>query len=678
MKQIISLALLIAVVSKLHAQAVISGKVTNAKKEAIGSASVTIKETGVGANADSAGNYKLITTEKGKRTLLVSSIGYNTKEITVVIADVSLQVDIILKDESKQLGEVVVSAGTFEASDKAKGASLTPMDAVTVAGSGADLATSLRSLPGAQQIGETEGLFVRGGTNEETKQFVDGILLKNPNFSPVPGILQPARLNPFLFKGILFNTGAYSALYGDALSGALILETIDLPDESAASLHIFPMSVGAGLQKLAMNNKSSYGISTSYNSYNLYNKVVIPNTNFFHAPEYLTSDANFRVKTSKTGMLKFYTNYGYNHTGLREKDVDSSMLFSSFENKGINIYSNLSYRESLGNKWRIDAAFAYNYSKEDVYNKLENEKHEQVFIAEDPYRAKNNTLDINSNFAQARVVLTKRFIHNQAIRFGAEHFYSNDQYRYNDTLSHIRDDLTALFAETDVYIAKNVAARLGVRTEYSSLLGKINLAPRISVGYRLNDGSQFNIGYGIFYQKPELIYLIQQKDLVYTQADHYIINYIRKANNRLFRVEAYYKNYKDLLTTIPAVANNGDGYARGVELFFRDKKTFKGFDYWITYTYLDTKRRYDDYPSLLRPTFATPHTVFVAIKKFFPEINFSANLSYAIAGGRPYYDIREDADASTKVFSEGKTNMYNQMNLSFAYLFKMFKKWKRA
>ena len=678
MKQIISLALLIAVVSKLHAQAVISGKVTNAKKVAIGSASVTIKETGVGANADSAGNYKLTTTERGKRTLLVSSIGYNTKEITVVIADVSLQVDIILKDESKQLGEVVVSAGTFEASDKAKGASLTPMDAVTVAGSGADLATSLRSLPGAQQIGETEGLFVRGGTNEETKQFVDGTLLKNPNFSPVPGILQPARLNPFLFKGILFNTGAYSALYGDALSGALILETIDLPDESAASLHIFPMSVGAGLQKLAMNNKSSYGISTSYNSYNLYNKVVIPNTNFFHAPEYLTSDANFRVKTSKTGMLKFYTNYGYNHTGLREKDVDSSMLFSSFENKGINIYSNLSYRESLGNKWRIDAAFAYNYSKEDVYNKLENEKHEQVFIAEDPYRAKNNTLDINSNFAQARVVLTKRFIHNQAIRFGAEHFYSNDQYRYNDTLSHIRDDLTALFAETDVYIAKNVAARLGVRTEYSSLLDKINLAPRISVGYRLNDGSQFNIGYGIFYQKPELIYLIQQKDLVYTQADHYIINYIRKANNRLFRVEAYYKNYKDLLTTIPAVANNGDGYARGVELFFRDKKTFKGFDYWITYTYLDTKRRYDDYPSLLRPTFATPHTVFVAIKKFFPEINFSANLSYAIAGGRPYYDIREDADASTKVFSEGKTNMYNQMNLSFAYLFKMFRKWKRA
>src|SRR5882724_7903603 len=117
MKSIISLVIVIAIVSKLHAQTTISGKITNAKKEAISSASVTIKETGDGANADSAGYYKLITAAKGKRTLVVSSIGFNTKEITVTVADTSLHVDIILKDESKQLGEVVVSAGTFEASD---------------------------------------------------------------------------------------------------------------------------------------------------------------------------------------------------------------------------------------------------------------------------------------------------------------------------------------------------------------------------------------------------------------------------------------------------------------------------------------------------------------------------------------------------------------------------------
>jgi vitamin B12 transporter len=678
MKQLITLALIIIVSSTLQAQTVISGKITNTKKEPIISASITIKETGTGADSDSAGFYKIITGEKGNKTLVVSSIGYNTKEVTATSKDTSLKLDIVLKEESKQLGEVVVSAGSFEASDKAKGASLSPMDAVTVAGSGADLANSLRSLPGAQQIGEKEGLFVRGGTNEEAKQFVDGTLLKNPNFSPVPGLLQPARLNPFLFKGILFNTGAYSALYGDALSSALILETIDLPDESAASLHIFPMSVGAGLQKLAKDNKISYGVNTSFGTYNLYNKGVKQNIDFFHAPEYLTTDANIHIKTSNTGILKFYTNYGYNHTGLRNRDIDSSSLFSSFENKATNVYTNISYRESLGNNWKVDAGLAYNYSIQDVHNKLENENREQLFLSESPYKEKNKSIVATSNFAQARIVLSKKLNHNQAIRFGGEYFYNDDQYNYDENSSHIKDGLTALFAETDVYITNNIAAKVGLRTEYSSLLDKINIVPRISAGFRLNNGGQFNVGYGIFYQKPDLIYLVQQKNLTYAKADHYIINYIKKANNRLYRIEAYYKNYRDLLTTKPVISNNGDGYAKGVEIFFRDKKTFKGFDYWITYTYLDTKRRYDNYPTLLQPTFATPHTASVAIKRFFSEIKFSANLSYAIAGGRPYYEIRDDAEGHSKVFTAGKTNMYNQMNLSFAYLFTIFKKWKKA
>jgi hypothetical protein len=131
------------------------------------------------------------------------------------------------------------------------------MDAMTVAGNGGDIANSLRSLPGTQTVGEKEGLFVRGGTSEEAKQFIDGTLMKSPNYASVPGIMQPARVNPFLFKGILFNTGGYSALYGGALSSALILETVDLPDKSSASLHIFPMTVGTGFQNLGANQTYS-------------------------------------------------------------------------------------------------------------------------------------------------------------------------------------------------------------------------------------------------------------------------------------------------------------------------------------------------------------------------------------------------------------------------------------
>jgi outer membrane receptor for ferrienterochelin and colicin len=436
------------------------------------------------------------------------------------------------------------------------------------------------------------------------------------------------------------------------------------------------MSVGAGLQELAKNNKSSYGFNTNYGSYALYNKVVTPKPDFFHAPEYFETDANFRIKTSNGGMLKFYTNYGYNHTGMRNTNVDSSDLLSSFETKGSNIYANLSYRQPLANKWKVDAAVAYNYNKQEITNKLENSIHHPLFILYYPYNKENNSSIIHSNFAQPRVVITKVFNHNQALRLGAEYFYTNDDFVYNDTLTHVKDDLTAAFAEGDLNIAKNVATKVGIRIEHSSLLNKLNIAPRISFAYRFPDGGQINMAYGIFNQKPEIIHLVQNKGLAFTRSAHYIINYTKKANNRLLRIEAYYKKYRDLVTTEPGIANNGNGYAKGIELFFRDKKTFKNFDYWITYTYLDTKRKFLNYPEELHPDFATPHTASIAIKRYFQEINFSANLSYSLATGRPYYNIQTNADGRSSIPDKGTTNTYKQMNLSFAYLFAIFKKWK--
>ena len=659
-----------------YAQHIISGKVTGNNQPVTG-ASVRVKGTSLGTTTDSTGHFFITASKKGKYTIQVSSVGFKNKEQIVELTDSLSSLQIELMTAAKTLGEVVVvGAGTFEASDKAKGASLTPMDAMTVAGNGGDIANSLRSLPGAQQIGEKEGLFVRGGTNEESKQFVDGTLLKNPNYNSVPGVMQPARINPFLFKGILFSTGGYSALYGQALSSALILETVDLPDESSVLLHLFPTSTGIGMQKLAKDKNSSYGFSFQYGNARLYNQAVKQQTDFLHGPEFLKGDANFRIKTSKTGILKFYVNTGYNHTGLRNTDADSMNLLSALDVRGRNAYATLSYRESLGNRWKIDAAIAYNYNKEDLIRSLQDQSKNQLWLPGFPYNQKNSDINTQSQLAQGRTVLSKGIGSNQTLRFGGEYFYSNDRYNYNDTLSTLTDNLVAVFAEDDIHLTRNLAARIGVRAEHSELLQQWSLAPRISLAYKLNGGSQINLGYGVFYQKPENMYLVQQPELLFSRATHYIVNFQKKAGNRLLRVEAYYKKYQNLVATIPSVSNNGDGYARGIELFWRDKKTFRNFDYWISYTYLDTKRDYLDYPYAIRPNYTTPHTLAIALKKFFQEINLSANLSYTYATGRPYYNIQKNTDGHTAIYDQGTTNAYSGMNVSFAYLFSLFPKWK--
>ena len=85
--------------------------------------------------------------------------------------------------------------------------------------------------------------------------------------------------------------------------------------------------------------------------------------------------------------------------------------------------------------------------------------HRQLFLADYPYNEKNNETDLRSNFAQARLVVTRPLSRRQAFRFGAEHFYTNDKYRYNDTAAILKDNLTAAFAEADIYITKNTAIK---------------------------------------------------------------------------------------------------------------------------------------------------------------------------------------------------------------------------
>lgn len=570
----------------------------------------------------------------------------------------------------RPLQEVVVSAGSFEASDRAKGASLTPIDAVTVAGSNADISQALRSLPGAQQIGEQSGLFVRGGTGDETRQFIDGTLLKTPNYPAVPGVPQYARINPFLFKGILFSSGGYSALYGSAMSSALIMESTDLPEKTSASFSVFPSNLGAGFQHLATNNKSSYGVNLNYSNQSLYNGVVKQVPDYFAGPSYSDGNFNFRIRTGKTGMLKLYSNWSYSHVGMRKPDIDSAALNAGYEVRGWNSYNNLSFRSYLDDNWKMELGAVYSYNREATVNSLTDAKGNHVFSSL-PYKTASR--DIHTDFAQARVVFTRFFSKTQALRFGGEHFYTRDKGSSNDSAIALTDHLSAAFAEGDIYLAPNLAAKAGVRVEYASVLRKLVAAPRISLAYRLPDASQFNLAYGIFYQEPANDFLYQQRHLDFSSATHYVLNYTKKANNRFFRAELYYKKYRDLVKTIPTPSNNGNGYAQGLELFWRDKKSIKNLDYWITYTYLDTKRNFLDYPYTLRPSFTAPHTTTVAIKKFFPGISTNVNVSWALATGRPYYNIHEGG-----ITDRGATKAYNIANLHIAYLCSFFKnrKWK--
>ena len=150
----------------------------------------------------------------------------------------------------------------------------------------------------------------------------------------------------------------------------------------------------------------------------------------------------------------------------------------------------------------------------------------------------------------------------------------------------------------------------------------------------------------------------------FQRAEHYILNYPYILNDRIFRVEGFYKKYSALVTTRNTLQNDGTGYAQGLELFYRDKKTFKGVDFWLSYSYLDTKRRFQWYPLEAQPTFAANHVATLVAKKYIFKIRTSVGMTYNYSTGRPYYNPNRPLTE----FLVDRTPAYNSLSVNASYL----------
>jgi len=673
---------LFLITTKANAQVKISGKITDNHNKALPGISVSIKDSYDGATSDSSGSYSFQTSEKGEKLLQASATGYKSFEQNININGAPLNINISLREEITELKAVVISAGTFEASDQKRASALSPIDIVTTASANGDITNAIKTLPGTQQVGESEGLFVRGGTATETKIFIDGTLVNKFFYSSEPELATRGRFNPFLFKGTLFSSGGYSALYGQALSSVLLLESIDLPDKTSADVGFSYLGVNAGIQKLSKNKKSSWGVTYGYTNLSLVYNLIKQKLDYFRVPVLNEGDANFRIKTSKTGMIKYFGSFSTTNVGFRNKDVDSLIMKDAFGLKNLYMYHNLSWKEKIGRGWKLNVGTSYSTNHDDITGEFQDGENQKQLLVNNPlYADKNFGLVNNGQYANAKVVFEKRLFNVSSVKFGSEYNYSNEESDYTqyDGAKYpqtVRENIFSGFAETNIYVTNDLAAEIGVRTEHSQLLDKWNVAPRLSLAYKLLDNSQFSLAYGIFYEDPERQYLPSINQLHFAQATHYIAQYQKISNDRTFRTEIFYKKYKDLFKTgfssngnFTAINNNGFGDAKGIEFFWRDKKTIKNVDYWISYSYLDTKRDFLNYPFAIEPSFATKHTASLVVKKFVTNLKTQFNASYTYATGRPYYNINYDYTTNAyKIFDEGHTKDYNDLSLSVNYL----------
>ncbi len=642
-KKVILLTL-ISVPELLFAQHLIKGKVI-AGKDLVAGANIFIKDTYDGTTSNQNGEFSFQTSEKGNVIIVVSFVGFEKSETPLFITNAEHVLTIKLVEKPNELNTVTITAGSFEAgADIKKVMILSSIDIATTAGADADIYSAIQTLPGTQAASQEEGLFVRGGAASETKTLFDGLWVQKPFLNDVPNVAQRGRFSPFEFKGTTFSSGGYSAQYGQALSSVLILESKDLADKTTSDIGVMTAGLTAGHTQRLKN--SSFNVNASYFNLTPAFKVIKQNIDWVNEPQSIAIGGNYRVKTSQTGLLKIFTTNTTNSLKLNKQNLDPINTKTLVDNKDKATYTNITYSEYLNDDWKINAGLGVN-------------------VEGNNFKLDSNLLIRYDNLNQARLSLNGYINKKLQAKVGVDYILQIKDEKWNSISSYLEEQLTSTYLEFDYYFNYKWVLRAGARIEHSKYFNASKVVPRISMAYKHNKQHQYSIAYGQFVQSPSDVYLIRTNQLNFEQATHYLANYQFQTEKYIFRIEGYRKNYNQLVTTNSTETvfeNNGSGYAQGFDIFWRDRKSIKRGDYWISYSYLDTKRKYKDYPVLATPTFAAKHTLNIVYKEYVPKIQTQISATYTFATGRTYYN------PNNTEFLKDKTNNYHNFSISASYL----------
>ena len=626
-------------------QTIISGKIVDEKNKPIASANVYINGTYDGTTTNASGEFSFSTISTGKQMLVVSVLTFETVKISISIPEYQFQ-SIVLKQNTNQLNEVIITAGTLEAGAKSRVSVLKPLDILTTAGNPGDIVSALQTLPGTQIVGESGKLFVRGGEANETQTFIDGIRVAQPYIQTTNNVPTRSTFSPLLFKGTTFSTGGYSAEYGEALSSILVMNTIDIPDLEKTEISV--MSVGLGVGQTKKWIKNSLSVNASYMNLAPYQALMPDNINWIKPYESLGGESVFR-HSFEGGLFKIYASFTAATLDVEIDDINYPEKLRN-KNTNTNFYTNSSYKGRFGSNWKIFAGLSYGYSQnKGSYDIIE-------------YNATENAI-------HSKLTITKPISNTVKTSFGGEYYRTNFSELVPNFTSAYQSNIFAAFSETDFLFSSNLVAKVGFRFSKNYLLHETSISPRIALAYKVAKNKQFSMAYGNFDQTPRKEYLVFTNQLQSEKAQHYILNYEYNKDRQIFKAEVYFKKYDNLVTfntQIPSYNSNynneGTGYAKGLELFWRDSKNIKNLEYWISYSYIDTKREYQNFPKEVTPNFVADHTLSLVSKYWIQKWRSQIGATYTFASGRPYNN------SNSSNFMDGKTKTYNNFSVNWACL----------
>ncbi|WP_026968404.1 TonB-dependent receptor [Algoriphagus terrigena] len=636
--------------TQAFAQTTLSGRVLDEKNHPLPGVNVFVKGSFDGSSTDVAGAFQFETTESGLQILVFSMLGFESQELKIELVGRTINLPAVsLREEFNELNTVTISAGSMEASDEKKSVILRPLDIVTTPSANGDIIGAFQTLPGTSTVGNDGRLFVRGGDASEVGIYIDGLKVANSYGTTAANVPTRNRFNPNLFKGTFFSTGGYSAEYGQALSSALAMNTKDVAVRSQVDLSV--LSVGAGYSHTLANDNRSISLSGNILDLTPYQALVKQNFDWERAPHGWDLELAAQSKLKKGGILKVLA-----RTESGGMELWQAMPGISGKGVLVNLKNNYSYaqtnwRKAYENGWTLFAGASYSHNRDQVsYDSME--------------------IDRANDLTHLKFTAVKDFSGRISAKSGVEFFiHSYAEKLVRSALSRSFDEQEGyLFTEWDWYLSRKLVLRGGLRAGHSKLADQSWADPRASFAYQVSENGTLSLAAGRFHQLPVDNFRVLNPNLQNSQANHLILNYLLQTDGITFRAETFYKSYDELALlegnpqSPSLLKNGGSGYAKGFDVFFRDRQSIKNTDYWITYSFVDSKRSYNQYETQVQPDFAPKHNFSVVIKHFVPSLKSQIGASFSFNDGYTYTDPNFSGEMNSK------TRSYQNLSLSWSYL----------
>lgn len=559
-----------------------------------------------GATTNASGQYQIDKVPVGNITLQITYVGYESKTIPDldVNAGKEFVLNISLQEQVLKLNETVVVASTVEKGNARNEMNLISSRSISLeeskrfAGSFNDPAKILSNFAGVANSANGENdIIVRGNSPKYMQWRFEGVEITNPtHFADQNGVKGGiSALNYSLLAPSDFSTGAFSAEYGDVLSGVLDVKL------RAGNNQKMEATLGLGIlgTDLTLEGPFKKGYGGSYLINYRYSTVgLINDLGLVDVPGALHfQDAAFKLlfPTKKMGVFSMFglgglsgfslENVGPNDfstptskalSGKLSEDYDKDALLANY---GITHTINLSKKSYLAST----VAFSNNGIYEDIYRQVTTPiKDQQGNVLYDSVgtRLLNYKNRLNKSVYRGAITYNNKLNAKNTIQIGTKYALfvfdmhtsqlNNSNQRVslvdrNEQIANLRN-----FINWKHRFNAHITLVAGIHNMNVLYNAKSTIEPRVSLQAKLNSTNTVSIGYGkhsamesvhnYFTKITDANGNISEpnKNLDLLKAHHIVFSYERRiSKNMRLKAETYYQ----YLYNLPVENNDTSYYA---------------------------------------------------------------------------------------------------------------------